>query len=419
MRTNNVPPRHTHFRGARVPSASNQQSRILRFKREDLYEFLDTAVHPSKHRYIESLFPIASRDRHMMMMDKSRFDKLLRALDSGEKESLQRMLSEANSTIVKVGRMPEAEAAKVKDSGRLFLDGEFPSVPHKTPQPAKGEDLKAPIDSHGAGPIVGAKHAKAKLPPSANGMSLARSAKVAGPKLPPDSFGMSQGGMVKPTELKLPIVVPKQNLSSLTQNQLPVPSAKAKGNPNAAAANTYVTWADLVAAEPKHKTLEEFLAEERASRNSSGSSQTQTPPKRVRFADQAEVRKYPVGEDFQPGELHSGSQHDVSFDRVGLVRKYRPLTNPESIPEKPNHETQGQEASYILDNPSYPPPPPKGIMTNHTPGPIKTPFLGIGTKKALLGSAAALGAGAAVGGIIVGGLMAGSQGEDSSSSTPT
>lgn len=369
MKTYSGSPRHPQFWDSH-PAFAGNPPKLLRFKREDFEKTIDW-LPPAKQNLARGLFSKEAGSRSpFMTADKTRFNAFLESLSPQEVDTFMNL-----AHLDKMHMRPEGPSLKPVPKDR----GGFTSFSAlETRQPAKGEELKTPLGFHEAAPKAGPKDADLYPHP--------------GPK---DADLYPHPG----AQEKRP--------PSKTPTQLSTPSGKAEGKPNAESAN------------PKHKTLEEFLAKSETSQNSADSSKPPAPPKNLRFADQVSIRKYPVGESFTPGELYPGSPRDVSFDPKSEPRKYRALTNPEIIPGEPRRETQGQEAPFVLDNPSYPPPPPpKGIMTNHTPGPIKTPLLNIGTKKLALGGAAALGTGAAVGGIVVAALMAGSKNEDSSSSAP-
>jgi hypothetical protein len=315
MRANFTPPRHTTPTGAQPKSAAHQP-RTLRFKTEDFEKTIDFLPR-HKQAYARGIFPKDPTGR-WMKTNEAEMNMFMSILDPHERETLGRIFQDSNISL-KPGRMSDAAAAKLKDSGRFT-----PVPPPATHRPAKGADLQAPIGSHGAGPKVGAQDADLYPPPGTQ------------EKRPP----------------------------SKAQDLPTAPSGNTQGKPKPESAN------------PKRTTLADLLAEERAAEKAGQGShvptqpQTKGQPNRVRFAEQAEVRKYPVGEDFQPGEFQSGSQHNMNFGPKDKPGRYRPPANTgtaqgssTSGSTKPKREAQGQEAPYPLHDQSYPPPPPpKGIL---------------------------------------------------------
>lgn len=269
MRTNPNPHLHTPPPGARSEHAAKPQ---LRFKTEDFEKTIDFLPR-HKQNYARSLFPKDHTGR-WMKTDERRMAAFMRILDPHERKTLGRALGD-NRMSINPGRMSDAETAKLKDSGRFVPE---PAPPAR--RPAQGADLDAPFGFQAAHP---------------------------------------QG---------------------MEEDPHRAPSGSAQGKPGPGSPKPQrVTLADLFAADkpgrdssvpPSHQDKPHppkgILKKEAEAGTPKGKPDAGSPkPNRVRFADKAEVREYPKGEDYEPGHLSPGSLQDMPKPPGGQNHETPPI----------------------------------------------------------------------------------------------
>ena len=164
----------------------------------------------------------------------------------------------------------------------------------------------------------------------------------------------------------------------------PVSSGNAQGKPNAKSSKPErVALVDYFG-----KTVDDFLATDKPGQESPVSLQNQTQsssPRRVNFTKQAEVRKFPMGE--EPVKFSSASPHEMFFEgkseggvkklprhvRLQLINEYEAELEKSNrdLLEKSKRKTSGQESPISLQTHTQAP----AGQTNTRPHPEARPQL--------------------------------------------